>query len=54
MKIYISVDMEGICGVNTKDHVLRDGQLFPEARTRSSWRTVERARRKAARACGNR
>ena len=32
MKIYISVDMEGISGINTKDHVLKDGRLYPEAR----------------------
>lgn len=32
MKIYISVDMEGISGINTKEHVLRDGSLFQEAR----------------------
>ncbi len=32
MKIYISVDMEGISGINTKEHVLKDGRLFPEAR----------------------
>ena len=32
MKIYISVDMEGISGVNTKEHVLKDGRLYPEAR----------------------
>lgn len=32
MRIYITVDMEGISGINTKEHVLRDGQLYPEAR----------------------
>lgn len=32
MKIYISVDMEGISGINTKEHVLKDGRLYPEAR----------------------
>ena len=32
MKIYISVDMEGISGINTKEHVLTDARLYPEAR----------------------
>ena len=32
MRIYISVDMEGISGINTKEHVLRDGCLYQEAR----------------------
>lgn len=31
MKIYISVDLEGICGVNTREHVQRDGRLYAEA-----------------------
>ena len=32
MRIYISVDMEGISGINTKEHVLRDGALYQEGR----------------------
>ncbi len=32
MKIYISVDMEGISGINTKNHVMRDAPLYGEAR----------------------
>ena len=32
MRIYISVDMEGISGINTKEHVLKDSRLYPEGR----------------------
>ena len=32
MRIYISVDMEGISGINTSQHVLRDGALYQEGR----------------------
>lgn len=32
MKIYITVDMEGISGINTKEHVLSDARLYGEAR----------------------
>lgn len=32
MKICISVDMEGISGINTKEHVLSDARLYGEAR----------------------
>ena len=32
MKICISVDMEGISGINTKEHVLSDARLYAEAR----------------------
>lgn len=32
MKIYISVDMEGISGINHPDHVMRDGRLYAEGR----------------------
>ena len=32
MKIYISVDLEGICGVNSPEHTDRAGRLYSEAR----------------------
>ena len=32
MKIYISVDMEGISGINSPEHVKRDGRLYAEGR----------------------
>lgn len=32
MKIYIAVDMEGVSGVNSPEHVKTDGRLYAEGR----------------------